>query len=441
MPEKILVVDDSRELRTVLSAQLKKQGFEVGLAVDGQDAVNKAPTFKPDLIIMDLMMPRMDGFEATRQLRQLPQTRHIPIVMLSALGGEEDIVRGMEAGATDYIVKPFRAPEMSAKIKTHLRRSQYLRNQHDDDTVEVLREDDLSIRRIKETGQIVSTEFAGFQIIDKLGQGGTGTVYRAIEPIGLTPIALKVISPFVSQAPGFLNRFQRSSEISIRTRHPNIVRCYTVGEYQGIYFLTQELIEGPTLDRLLDRDGPFEQAHAARIMREMGEALAYLETENLIHRDIKPSNIFETTGSDGQPVAKLADFGLSRSILDMGRTTEGHVLGTANYLSPEQAMGELAIDSRSDLYSLAATVFHLVTGQPPFEGESFQQLVLQHVNRAPTSPLEIRPDMSPAFAGLLLRFLSKKPSDRAPSVAAALEMIRDVELEVTAGPRVDHSLQ
>lgn len=431
MPDRILVVDDSNEIRSVLGAQLRKQGYKVDTARDGAEGSEKAAEFKPDLIIMDIMMPRMDGFQACRAIRANAGTKHIPIILLSALGGEDDILQGIEAGANDYLVKPFRAPELSAKIKVLIRRAGSQASRADADTVEVPRSSDLdTIRRFKETGQIVSKDFAGFQIIDKLGQGGSGAVYRAIEPVNLTPVALKVVSPFISQSPGFVRRFARSSDISIKVRHPNIVRGYTIGEHQGIHYLTQELVEGPTLDKVLERQGPLAPLRVTILMRQIVEALVYLESQGFIHRDLKPGNIFEVKGPDGGPFAKLADFGLSRAIDDIGGTIEGHVLGTPQYISPEQAMGATKLDMRCDLYSLAATAFHLVTGHPPFGGDTFQSLILAHVHAPVPSVRTVSPEVPECLDNLLRTFMAKKPEERAPNMQVALEMVTTVENEL-----------
>jgi CheY-like chemotaxis protein len=425
--EKVLVVDDSRELRTVLAAQLRRQGFEVGLAVDGQDALEKVHTLKPDLILMDVMMPKMDGMAACRALRADPRTRGIPVIMLTALAGEGDIVRGMQAGADDYVVKPFGAKELSdAILKARIRRTGGYADSPNDDTVETEAPNDMLVRRFKETGAVVSKDFAGFQIVDKIGQGGSGTVYHAIEPVNSSPVALKVVSPFISQTPGFVDRFRRSSSISLHLRHPNIVRSYTVGEYEGVHYLTQELMTGPTLDRALADRGPFTERRALSIMLDIARALAYIESEGLIHRDVKPANIFESTAADDAVTAKLADFGLSRATEDLDRTAEGHVLGTPHYISPEQAMGNKQLDTRCDLYSLAATVFHLLTGHPPYGGDTFSAQIMAHITQAIPDPRVHLKSLSPATAALLMRFMSKDPADRAPSVAKAIPLIEAV---------------
>ncbi|NUQ36100.1 MAG: response regulator [Planctomycetaceae bacterium] len=431
MAEKILVVDDSKELRTILGAQLKKAGYEVHLAVDGQEGFEKGKELKPNLIIMDIMMPRMDGFTAAKAMRGTSELENTPIILLSALGGEEDIVKGIEAGADDYLVKPFKAPELQAKVKMLLRKAGGFTNRPEKETKVLTKGEDKSVKEIKETGKIVSKEFAGFTIVGVLGQGGSAVVYRAIEPIHNSAIALKVVSPFISQSPGFVDRFQRSNEISIRLKHPNIVKCYNIGQHQGVHFLTQELVEGPTLDKVLDSSGPLDEKRALGLMRQLVEAFVYLDSQALIHRDIKPENIFVTKDGDGREVAKIADFGLSRATQDMGQTIEGHVLGTPHYISPEQAQGAKNLDIRSDLYSLAATFYHLLTGHTPFEGDNLSILIVAHVSQKPKDPREHRSNLSEGTAKLMLRLLAKTADERVANISDAIGLIDDAIAKIS----------
>ncbi|MCL4731629.1 MAG: response regulator, partial [Planctomycetes bacterium] len=301
MPERILVVDDSSQLRASLSDQLRKLGFEVDTAVDGQDGLAKAKRFKPALIFMDIQMPRMNGLAATKKMREDPDLVHTPIILLAALGEEQEIIEGIDAGADEYLIKPFRHPELATKVRILLRKVGTADRKLDETTVQGLEsahEDDRAVTRFKETGQIVSKDFAGFTIVDKLGQGGTATVYRALEPINLKPVALKVISPFAAVKDGFLKRLQRSNEISVKLLHAHIVRTYTMGEYQDVHFMVQELVEGAPLDRYVDNPAEkLDEARARKLMSQTAQALEYLEQHKLIHRDVKPGNIYVT--SDG----------------------------------------------------------------------------------------------------------------------------------------------
>lgn len=423
MAERILVCDDSRELRTLLSAQLQKLGFDCKSAIDGEDALARAQQFLPDLIIMDINMPKLNGLVVTRKLRENAKLKHTPIILLSNFGEEGDVIAGIEAGADEYLVKPFRQGELAAKVRILLRISSASTKKLDETTAQGLdvKDPDTAMRRFKETGQIVSREFAGFTIIDKLGQGGTAVVYRAMEPMFNKPVALKVISPFAAVKEGFLKRLQRSNEISVKLIHKHIVRTYLMGEYQGVHFMMQELVEGAPLDSYLEEGhAPMGEAEARKYIKQVASALAYLEERKLIHRDIKPGNIY--CSREGE--AKLGDFGLSRMADDAAQTAEGYLLGTPHYISPEQANGSKDLDIRSDLYSLGATFFHLLAGRPVFEGDSLQAVVLAHLSKQPPRLREIAPKVSEPFAAIIDKLLENDRTKRfqhASELVAALD--------------------
>jgi len=423
MAERILVVDDSSQLRTVLSTQLRKLGFEVETAIDGQDGISKARQFKPSLIIMDIQMPKLDGLTATKKMREDPALAHTPIVLLSALGEEQDVIEGIDAGADEYLVKPFRQAELAAKVRILLRRAGSAARKLDETTVQGLEsevEDVGPVKRFKETGQIVSKDFAGFTIVDKLGQGGTATVYRALEPINLKPVALKVISPFAAVKEGFLKRLQRSNEISIKLLHAHIVRTYTMGEYQEVHFMVQELVEGSPLDRFVDNPSEkLDEKRARSLMLQTASALSYLEQHKLIHRDVKPGNIYV----NGENVAKLGDFGLSRLIDDTGQTAEGYLLGTPHYISPEQANGAKDLDIRADLYSLGATFYHLLAGQPVFPGDNLQQVVLAHLTKDPAPLKPLAPEISAELCAIIDKLVLRDREQRFKGCAEVQEAL------------------
>ncbi len=420
MAEKILVVDDSSQLRTVLATQLRKLGFDVEAAVDGLDGLAKARQFKPSLIIMDIQMPKLDGLSATKKMREDSLLAHTPIILLSALGEEQDVIEGIDAGADEYLVKPFRQAELAAKVRILLRKAGSAARKLDETTVQGLEsavDDDKAVKRFKETGQIVSKDFAGFTIVDKLGQGGTSTVYRALEPINLKPVALKVISPFAAVKDGFLKRLQRSNEISVKLTHAHIVRTYTMGEYQDVHFMVQELVEGAPLDRYIDSpDGPLPEEKARLLIAQVARALEYLEQHHLIHRDVKPGNIYVSN----EGVAKLGDFGLSRLVDDTGQTAEGYLLGTPHYISPEQANGAKDLDSRADIYSLGATFYHLLSGVPVFPGDNLQQVVLAHLTKDPQPLNTVASGVSPALCEIIDRTIRRDREQRFTKVAELL---------------------
>jgi eukaryotic-like serine/threonine-protein kinase len=369
------------------------------------------------------MMPRVNGLAATRRIRETPELSQTPIILLSALAEEQEVLEGIEAGADEYLVKPFRQGELAIKVRVLLKRSSTAGRKLDDTTIQGLdaEEESDALRRFKETGQVVSKDFAGFTIIDKLGQGGTATVYRAMEPVNLKPVALKIISPFAAVKEGFIKRLRRSNELSVKLVHPHIVRTYTMGEYQGVHFMVQELVEGAPLDHFLAEDGErLTEAQARRYLMHLAEALHYLEGRGLIHRAIKPGNIY-LGQSD---VAKLGDFGLSRQLDDLGQTAEGYLLGTPHYISPEQANGDKQLDIRCDFYALGATFYHLLAGRPLFPGDNLQQVVLSHLTKEALSLREVAPQVSPDLCKIIDKLVQKEKSARYQSAEALIGDLR-----------------
>ena len=184
--------------------------------------------------------------------------------------------------------------------------------------------------------------------------------------------------------------------------------------------MVQELVEGHALDNYLhEENGHMQEAKARRYMLHIAEAIQYLEEKNLIHRDIKPGNIYVSQDD----VAKLGDFGLSRLQDDLGQTAEGYLLGTPHYISPEQANGDKHIDSRSDLYSLGATIFHLLSGQPLFPGDNLQQVVLAHLTKARPKLGDMAGDVSPGLCAMVDKLVEREPDARYQTSAELIDAI------------------
>nr|MBA3847805.1 serine/threonine protein kinase [Planctomycetota bacterium] len=210
------------------------------------------------------------------------------------------------------------------------------------------------------------TAIADFKILGKLGQGGMATVYKAVQLRMHREVALKVIDPQFAINKEFCERFIREARVAGQINHPNVITCHDVGQDKGYLYMALELVTGGDAAQVAQQDGGrLSEARALRVLIDAVRGLAALTRAGLIHRDIKPANIFIT--EDG--VAKLADLGLARPSEDSERMTNaGMPVGTPAYMSPEQAAGEEAIDCRSDIYALGATLFALLTGQSPFQG-------------------------------------------------------------------------
>ena len=287
-----------------------------------------------------------------------------------------------------------------------------------------------AIRRdMRERGHLPS--IGGYELIEKIGEGAMGAVYMAMQTSLNRVVALKVLPGALMRSPRFVKRFQREARLAARITHPNAVQVYDVGEKRGCHYIAMEYVEGADLAELISA-GPIGEERALRIVRGIAEALRVAHEQGIVHRDVKPSNIM--VAADGTP--KLADLGLARQTGAPGATLtrEGATVGTPEYMSPEQCAGAGNLDGRSDIYSLGATLFHMVCGRPPFKGETPMAVMLQHVNDPLPSPRDYAPGVSEGLLRLILRMMRKGRDDRFQTCEELIEAIRRVERgEVPAG--------
>ncbi len=253
--------------------------------------------------------------------------------------------------------------------------------------------------------------FGDFHVLRRLGQGGMGQVYLA-EQISLKrKVALKILRPELAANSTSLQRFKAEAEAVARATHANIVQIYAIGEVSGLNFMALEYVEGRNLREYLEKKGPPEVLIALSILRQVAAALQRAHELGLIHRDIKPENVLLTRKGE----VKVADFGLSRCFAEdvprLNLTQSGVTMGTPLYMSPEQVEGK-PVDVRTDIYSLGVTCYHMLSGQPPFRGQTPFEVALQHVQKEPQPLPEIRPDLPAELCALVHKMMAKAPADR-----------------------------
>ena len=273
-----------------------------------------------------------------------------------------------------------------------------------------------------QAGQI----FARYQIVRTIGEGGMGTVYEAFHPALKKRFAIKTLLPAIAQTPEFRTRFLREAEVAARINHPNIVRVTDVGCEGDIPYMVMEFLEGQTLGRLLASRGRLEFLETADILLPVLSAVAAGHAEGIIHRDLKPENIFLTQGPWGELVPKVLDFGVSKLMTDEpsgALTGTLTVLGTAAYMSPEQARGARQVTHLSDQYALGLILYEMLTGTRCHPGENPFEILFNISNLAIVPLLDLRPDCPPELEQVVMRMLSPEPENRYPSlleVGAAL---------------------
>ena len=257
---------------------------------------------------------------------------------------------------------------------------------------------------------LIGKRLGKYEIQSEIGRGGMGIVYRGFDPMLQRAVAVKVLPPQFAIDPGFVRRFQREAVMAAQLKHPNIVTIHDVGEQEGVNFIVMELLEGATLDRWLGR-GPLGLNQVSRVVRQVADALDFAHKRGVVHRDIKPSNIM--ISNEGH--VTLMDFGLVRASEGSGLTQTGAIMGTPEYMSPEQAQG-INLDHRADIYAFGIVLYRLLAGRLPFERASTPALIHAQVYEEPPPLRQLRPDLAPALEAVVIKAIAKNPADRYASM-------------------------
>jgi serine/threonine-protein kinase len=281
-------------------------------------------------------------------------------------------------------------------------------------------------------GDLSGKTLGDYYVIRRLGQGGMGAVYLADQISLKRRVALKFLRPELAANPVSLKRFRAEAEAVARLNHANIIQVYAIGETNGLHFMALEYVDGRNLRDLVVKKGPLELPICLAIIRQVAAALQRASEASIIHRDIKPENILITR----QVEVKVADFGLSRLLnpgVDLNLTQSGMTLGTPLYMSPEQVRGQV-VDPRSDIYSLGVTCYYMLSGQPPFRGETAVEVALKHCEEAPPPLQSLRPDLPPSLCVLVHRLMQKDPEKRPQSGREVLNALaQDFEASPSGG--------
>jgi len=383
---RVVVAEDSVIMRKMVERILVGGGYEiVAHARDGREAVEQFRRHRPDLVTMDINMPVMGGLDALRIIRA--EDPKALVLICSAVTDEAIKRHGLASGAVGYITKPFNSQTLLDAVRYLMEQGAAKSGPAERVGSAAPDVDSLGIYRVEEL----------------LGEGGMALVYKGHDPGLGRGVALKVIQDRYSGDVDLVVRFLEEARAVARVSHPNVVSIYFAGSDKGKHFFAMELLPGPDLEELVYRDGPLTPREAFAYIRQGALGLAAAERQGLIHCDVKPSNL--VFGSDG--MVKVTDFGIAQQLGTEDNPTISEMVGTPCFMSPEQVM-EGAIDHRADIYSLGVTLYFLLTGDPPYDGDDGVEVALRHVHdpvpRLPKGPMKLN--------RLLGRMMAKSPDAR-----------------------------
>jgi len=466
----IFLVDDNPNNLTLLYGILRNAGYQVRAANNGRRALETVTAYPPELVMLDINMPEMNGYEVCEKLKAHPITRDIPVIFISALDDVFDKVRAFQVGGIDYVPKPFQAEEVLARVETQLNvfrlrrdlESKRMELEHKQRELEAsnrelerqngeLAKKNEELLRAQARTNLVFSALSDvlpgtvldekYRLDDKIGAGGFGAVYKATHLSLNRPVAIKVLRPSPgNDSPEALSRFRQEALSASRLSHPNAVTVIDFGvSSAGIAYLVMELLEGRSLKEVLQAQAILPLQRCAEILVPVCEALAEAHAASIVHRDIKPDNIFLHAGETGE-IIKVVDFGIAKFFAReeapemQGMTETGVILGTPDYMSPERLSGG-RYDGRSDVYSVGVLLFQMLTGQLPFKLDREAgpyAIALKLMTEEPRRLSEFAPDAPPPIEELVARSLAKDPDSR----PTAREFAYDLDTAAGASSRV-----
>lgn len=447
---RVLVVEDDLDLCDRVNMWLTHEEHIVETVNDGLEALNMLKSREYDIVILDWDLPGMVGIDVCKNFRASGGTT--PVLMLTGRGNMADKEEGFDAGADDYLTKPFHLKELSARIRAMVRRSsmvettkQVIAQARPDVFFKLCPECGLSYGLAKEhcddDGSPLKTEKIDpalgavfgerYEIESVLGSGGMSVVYRATHKLMNKVVAIKLLDPRLVRQQLAVKRFQLEAQAASRLNHPNVIVIHDFGMTpEGQPYMVMDFLGGKSLQDILDETPHLAPARAKMIFTQAASGLGHAHKCGVVHRDVKPNNIIIDHDHTGAEAVKIVDFGIAKVVSDASSPSErltraGEFFGTSVYMSPEQCRGK-DVDLRSDIYSFGCVMFESLTGLPPFEGDNDLDTFQMHLSADPPSFKERRPDLPipPEFEYIVRKSLEKSADARYQSMD---ELMADLE--------------
>ena len=401
-------------------------------ARDGAQALEVLEGHTPDLVLLDIVMPRTTGLELLSTLRQRFSPAELPVIMMSAKDQSTDVVAALGEGANDYITKPLDLPIVLARVRAQLRTKQAAARPAE--RAEGSLGDPIAI------GTLLADRYL---LEERLGAGTYGVVFRALDQREQRPVAVKILKRILGDSTEAIERLRRESLAAGRLDHPNAVEVYELTiTPEGTAFLVMEYLEGRSLDHELREHGPLPARRCAEIVLPVCEVLAAAHALGIVHRDIKPANVFlQRTGSRDR--VKVLDFGLAKPLgaaaLADNLTLAGSILGSPACMAPERLRNQ-PYDVRADTYSVGIMLYEMLTGRLPFvstDGDPMA-VVTMHLTETPRPLRELRPELPAEVEEIVLSALAKDWQHRPQAAALGRRLAAALSMQVPAGLTPDY---
>ncbi|MDX1577057.1 MAG: protein kinase [Gemmatimonadota bacterium] len=391
MPPRVLVVDDDVAIRNTLIGALDDGTIELSVASSAEEAIRTLEADgAPDLVLSDMRMTGLDGFDLLRVIRN--RSPDSPVVIMTAYHDVGTAVRAMREGAADFLCKPFDLHELRAVLDRLLKEG---------------RSPDRDRDRHLLAGR--------YEVEEEVGRGAMARVFRARDARHDRHVAVKVLRKEVAASIGS-DRFLREIQIAARLHHPHCLTLIDSGEWDRAPFFVMPLVDGPSLRKRLEAEGPMPATRGAALLRDVASALAAAHELGIVHRDVKPENVLLSG-----PHAWVADFGVARALDDAAEaraTSIGSALGTPEYMAPEQCAGAGDVDHRADIYALGVVAYELLSGSSPFSRDSARAILAAQLTAEPPPLRDRVPTLEPGLEEVVMRCLAKEPANRWSEAAA-----------------------
>lgn len=415
---RILIVEDDEDLRDKVQAWLQiEHGHEIDVAGDGIQALEILLSREFDVVVLDWDLPGAPGIEVLKEFRAKGGTT--PVLMLTGRDAMDAKETGFEAGADDYLTKPFHLKELTMRIKSLARRSSITeatkqKVQLDLREVrfktcpicsekypvdkQICTQDGAALSERIDDG-LTQTVFADRYTIESvLGVGGMSTVYRAKQKLLDRTVAIKLLDRELAKEPDAVKRFLQEARVISQFDHENLISVHDFGiSPEGQPFIVMDFIEGRTLEQVIYEEGPLQLDRALYLFLAIATGIAFAHEAGIIHRDIKPGNLLITTDQHGTEYVKLLDFGLAK----LKQSAEGYtekltqgdlIIGTVDYMSPEHCQGK-ELDARTDIYAFGCVMYETISGIEPFGSDNLLQTIQNQINKQPVPFNQIHPSL------------------------------------------------